>query len=132
MWVARKAPITHARIARLDDRLNNGSRNTTKRWWFDLDVVDGVAVTPARGTNERDLNLKNEAREGKQKLSYLDPSLWPAPDEAGIFPIDRSVAIQFYEEAESPFAARRRLSRNGSGRDHEPAAVGADERETGA
>jgi ferredoxin len=40
----------------LDDKLGYGRRNPGKRWWLDLEIVDGVARTP-RGTNERDLDL---------------------------------------------------------------------------
>jgi reductive dehalogenase len=51
--------VTGARptIISMDDELQNGKRNLMKRWWFDLEVIDGVAVTPPGGTNERDLNI---------------------------------------------------------------------------
>ncbi len=111
MWLARKVPATHSWIALLDDKLGNGERNPVKRWWFDLDVVDGVAVKPARGTNERDLNLENVARAAIQKLSMLPPQIWPAPDETGTVPLDRAASIKFYEEAESPWHARRRIAK---------------------
>ncbi|MGE0685312.1 MAG: reductive dehalogenase [Dehalococcoidia bacterium] len=113
MWLARKFPMTHAWIARMDDKLLNGSRNLVKRWWFDLDVVDGVCVTPG-ATNERDLNLDNAARKDVQKLSLIPPEMWPSPDETTAHPIDRAAAIRFYEEAELPEQARRR-SRQKSG-----------------
>ncbi len=115
MWLARKFPMTHGWIARMDDRLLNGSRNLVKRWWFDLDVVDGVCVTPG-ATNERDLNLENAARKDVQKLSLIPPAMWPSPDQTTTHPIDRAAAIRFYEEAEFPEQARRRRTeRTGSG-----------------
>jgi reductive dehalogenase len=115
-WVARRVPATHRPMAWLDDRLGNGSRNTVKRWWFDLDVVDGVCVPPGQGANERDLNLANAARAEKQKISLILPDFWPAPNEPGIVPIDRVLAAKSYEEAESPEAARKRIAANGAGR----------------
>lgn len=107
MWLARKLPATHGWIARMDDKLMNGSRNLVKRWWFDLDVVDGVCVAPT-ATNERDLNPENAARQGVQKIALIPPEMWPEPDEKTVHPIDRASAIRFYEEAESPVAARQR------------------------
>ncbi len=109
-WVARRVPGSHGLLAKLDDRVGNGSRNTVKRWWFDLDVVDGVCVPPGQGANERDLNLANVARADKQKISLILPEHWPAPNEPGLVPIDRQLATKSYEEAETPAAARRRVA----------------------
>jgi reductive dehalogenase len=109
-WVARRVPASHGLLAKLDDRVGNGSRNTVKRWWFDLDVVDGVCVPPGQGANERDLNLANVTRAEKQKISLITPDHWPAPNEPGIVPIDRVLAAKAYEQAETPAAARNRIA----------------------
>lgn len=39
----------------MDDWLANGKRNPAKKWWFDHDLVNGVAVVP-KGTNQRDID----------------------------------------------------------------------------
>ena len=41
---------------KLDDWLGHGIRNPKKRWWLDLEIVDGVCVEPRKGVNERDLD----------------------------------------------------------------------------
>ena len=55
-------------IADLDDFAGNGARNPVKRWWFDLEVVNGIAIHPVAGINERDLDMGRMRLGEKQKL----------------------------------------------------------------
>jgi hypothetical protein len=93
-----------------------GKRNLSsvqKRWWFDLEMIDGVAVKPAGGTNERDLNLGREQKLASiQKLALYPPQLQP---KGGVtvsetVPVDRPAGLKLYATAESPDAARARES----------------------
>ena len=102
---ARQAFIDH------DDRDAGGTRNPVKRWWWDLEMVDGVAVAPLAGVNERDLS---PGRAGKlaatQKLAFFPPALQPAGGTtlASTVPLDRAAGLAAYAAAESPEAARLR------------------------
>lgn len=104
-------PEARPAIIAMDDVLQNGKRNLIKRWWFDLEVVDGIVTTPA-GTNERDLNLDRDAKLGQnQKLAMFPPRLQPVGgttlDE--IVPVDRTAGLDAYANAEPPANARTRL-----------------------
>ena len=112
MWRSIKDPGSRAAIIAADDAEGNGIRNPVKRWWFDLEVVDGVAVLPPSGTNERDLNLGREDKlAAGQKLAMFPPALQPPAGSsmADVHPIDRVAGQALYREAESPEAARARL-----------------------
>ena len=101
---ARRALIDY------DDRIGGGIRNQNKRWWFDLEIVDGVCVTP-RGTNERDLDLgRGDKLAREQKLAFFPPSLQPAGGTtvASVLPLDRAAGQRAYASAERPSVARKR------------------------
>jgi ferredoxin len=106
------SPASREAIIRADDEAGNGRRNPVKRWWFDLEMIDGVAVKPA-GTNERDLNLGREQKLASiQKLALYPPQLQP---KGGVtvsetVPVDRPAGLKLYATAESPDAARARES----------------------
>ena len=105
------SPAAREAIIREDDEAGNGRRNPVKRWWFDLEMIDGVAVKPAGGTNERDLNLGREQKLASiQKLALYPPQLQP---KGGVtvsetVPVDRAAGLKLYATAESPDAARAR------------------------
>jgi reductive dehalogenase len=106
-------PQARPAIIRMDDELQNGKRNLIKKWWFDLEVIEGVARIPPDGTNERDLNVGQERRlSAIQKLAMFPPALQPAPGTtlAQVVPVDRAAGMAEYQKAESPAAARRRMS----------------------
>ncbi|MDH3282799.1 MAG: Fe-S protein, partial [Gammaproteobacteria bacterium] len=54
----------------LDDYLGKGRINAAKKWWFDLEVVDGVCITPPKGVNLRELNVARKVDPAKQKIAY--------------------------------------------------------------
>jgi ferredoxin len=105
------SPGSRRWIIEHDDAAGNGTRNPTKRWWFDLEVVDGVATKPRAGTNERDLSLGREKKLAAiQKLALFPPELQP-PGGATVsqpFPVDRPAGMKLYREAETPADARAR------------------------
>jgi ferredoxin len=105
------SPQSRRWIIEHDDAAGNGTRNLTKRWWFDLEVVDGVAMKPRAGTNERDLSIGREEKLAAiQKLALFPPELQP-PGGATVsqpFPVDRPAGMKLYREAEAPADARAR------------------------
>lgn len=101
---ARRALIEH------DDNTGGGVRNANKRWWFDLEVVDGVCVTP-RGVNQRDLDLaRGDKLAREQKLAFFPPALQPAGGVtlSTVVPVDHVSGQHAYASAETPLAARKR------------------------
>ena len=105
-----QVPSSRRALIAYDDQMGGGVRNTVKRWWFDLEIVDGVCVTP-RGTNERDLSLDRADKLAQdQKLAFFPPSLQPAGGTtlATVVPLDRSAGQAAYASAEKPVVARKR------------------------
>ncbi|MCC2099050.1 MAG: Fe-S protein, partial [Hyphomicrobiales bacterium] len=105
-------PDARAAIIARDDELEIGKRNPMKRWWFDLEIVDGVAGHPVSGTNERDLNLGREAKLAeRQRLAMFPPALQPKGGTTlnEVVPVDREAGSKLYAEAETPQAARQRV-----------------------
>ncbi|MFN0159708.1 MAG: Fe-S protein [Burkholderiales bacterium] len=105
-----RVPSARRALIDYDDSIGGGIRNPVKRWWFDLEIVDGVCVTP-RGANERDLDLgRGDKLAREQKLAFYPPSVQPAGGTtvADVVPLDRVAGQKAYAEAERPMAARRR------------------------
>ncbi len=98
----------------LDDFLGHGVRNPAKKWWLDLEIVDGVCVTPRKGVNERDLDLKRKIDPATQKIAYYNANLMPPPDSYGmpVFP-NRKEAIAAARLLETPDEARARIASGG-------------------
>jgi len=97
----------------LDDAVGYGRRNPAKRWWLDLEVVDGVCVAP-RGVNERDLDLDHEIDPAKQKMAYYNADQMPPPDHGELFKVDRKQALAAGAKLETPTQARIRKARDGA------------------
>jgi hypothetical protein len=111
-WLAIKVPAVRKHLVALDDKLGHGGRNPVKRWWFDLEIVDGVSVSPRAGTNERNLNLANAARAESQKIAIYPPPLHAPPGATmrEVHTIDREAALAANRNAERPADARMRAS----------------------
>ena len=110
MWLK---PALVPIATRLDDILGYGTRNLVKRWWLDLEIVDGVCVVP-RGTNERDLDLAHKIDPAKQKMAVYPASAMPPADHDGPFLVDRKAALAALADMESPDHARMRKARGGA------------------
>lgn len=104
LWVAQM-PFTRRFLARLDDWLGHGRRNTVKRWWLDLEVVDGKVVKP-KGVNERGLRNDFPVVPEKQKLALYPADLQPPPDFSEAWPVDRAEGLQRGRTAEKPSPMR--------------------------
>jgi ferredoxin len=101
-------PVMVPIAAWLDDVLGNGRRNPAKKWWFDHELVDGVAVEPVVGTNERDIDPKRKFDAATQKMAYYHANMMPAPDDPSTHPVDRKAALAAKKLLETPEEARRR------------------------
>ena len=110
LWLSIEVPQARRALIDYDDAVGGGARNAAKRWWFDLEVVDGVVVKPA-AANERNLDLgRGEKLAPAQKLAFFPPDLQPRGGTtiATSVPIDRPAGLAAYAAAESPLAARQR------------------------
>jgi ferredoxin len=118
LWLSIEVPAARRALIAHDDDTGGGARNPAKRWWFDLEMVDGVAQAPAAGTNERDLAPD---RAGKlaagQKIAVFPPALQPPGGTTLQTPValDRSAGLAAAVAAETPAAARRRHARGPAG-----------------
>ena len=110
LWLAIHVPWTRGWIARLDDKVGNGSINPVKKWWFDLEMVDGVSVLP-KGVNARGLDLEAAKRAKGQTLAFFPPAVSPPPGAKEPLEPDRAAGMRAYAQAETPAAARARLAR---------------------
>lgn len=111
LWAAIKLPFTRKWIAELDDKVGNGSINSIKKWWWDLEFVEGRTVHPTKGTNARELNMDGGRIADKQKIAVYPPDVLPAGDNQGVpVKLMRKEAIVRGENAETPAAARKRVN----------------------
>ena len=96
----------------LDDRVGNGTRNPVKKWWFDHELVDGVAVTP-KSTNQRDNDPSRKVDPAHKTIAYYHASMMPPPDEPGPVEVDRRAALAAAALIETPEQARSRAASGG-------------------
>jgi len=114
LWAAIHLPFTRRWIARLDDKVGNGRRNLVKKWWHDLELVDGVCVTPRAGSNQRELDLGKKMDPAKQKIAYYHANMMPPPDQKGPHPVDRKAALAAAALIETPTQALERRRSGGA------------------
>ncbi|WP_439517541.1 Fe-S protein [Hydrogenophaga sp.] len=111
LWLSIEVPSSRRQLIEHDDATGGGQRNAVKRWWFDLEIVDGMAVKPPGGVNERDLDPSRTDKLARaQKLAFFPPELQPPGGTTlqTVAPLDRQAGLGAYAAAESPLAARRR------------------------
>lgn len=102
LWAAIRFPSLRGPLARLDDRLRRGSINPIKKWWFDLELVNGKAVPPQAGTNTRSLDFGRKIDVESQKIAHYPVEIAPPPGAAGPHPIDRKDGLRRASEAPQP------------------------------
>ena len=100
---------------RLDDWLGHGIRNPAKKWWLDLEIVDGICVLPRKGVNKRDLDLKHFVDAKKQKIAYYNANRMPPPNSHGMAQIpNRKEAVAAGALLETPDEALARIKAGGA------------------
>ncbi len=97
----------------IDDRVGSGMRNPVKKWWLDLEFVDGVALTP-KGINRRDIDLGRNVDPAHKTIAYYHANMMPPPDEPGAVEVDRKAALAAAALIETPEFARRRTACGGA------------------
>ena len=110
MWAK---PLLVPIAVRLDDRVGNGRRNPVKKWWFDLEIVDGVCVEP-KGVNRRELDVNLKIDPLQQKMALYPASMMPVPNDNSPQPVDRKAALEAMAAAETPAQAQVRRARGGA------------------
>ncbi len=108
--VAMHVPGSARWLAALDDRLDRGSINPVKAWWWDieLDPATGRYVQAAQ-TNRRDLQKSLKLEYEEQTLAVYPADRMPPPYPI-IFPVNREEGITRYRELLTPAEYRRRLA----------------------
>ena len=110
-WAAMNIPQAAPMLARLDDRLGNGSLNPIKKWWWDIEIDEdgGYRPTPhevnARSL-QTDLDLKYEDQTLAVYPAPLAPHPYPYPD-----PMDREAGIEAYQAMITAEQYKLRLAR---------------------
>lgn len=95
--LAMAVPQAAKALATLDDKLGNGSINTAKKWWWDLEMIDDGAYRPARDpVNARALQPDLDLKFTDQTLAVYPAPLAPPP-HPWPFPMDREAGIAAYE-----------------------------------
>jgi hypothetical protein len=85
--------------------MGGGERNPVKRWWWDLEIVDGVAIAPVAGVNERNLSPgRDERLAAAQKIAVFPPHLQPRGGTtlATLVPLERAAGLRAAQEAANP------------------------------
>ncbi|MEM7080016.1 MAG: 4Fe-4S dicluster domain-containing protein, partial [Pseudomonadota bacterium] len=100
-----------------DDSLGFGRRNPIKRWWQDLEIVDGVAQTPT-ATNERDLNLNADVSGAKSPVGYYYAADMPPGNSPDPYPVNHKQAVARADLIESVSEARSRRAAKKRKPDH--------------
>jgi hypothetical protein len=101
-WAARRLPFTRRSIAHLDDRLGRGSIRPQKKWWVDVEMIDGVPVAPPKGANTRQLDIGKKPRP-EEGYAVFPPDIAP-PGDLGMspYPVDRDAGIAAAQAADRP------------------------------
>jgi ferredoxin len=97
----------------LDDKLGHGNPNLDKKWWLDLEVVDGASVEPKQGINVTKIlpYIDIVSKKRKEKIAYYPASVLPPPGSKEPFPADRKAAMAMANNIETPEQAVERRQR---------------------
>lgn len=120
-WLAIHAtwikPLLAPLAIYLDDKLGYGTRNPIKRWWLDLEIVDGVAQVP-KATNERDLDINADTSGKKSPVGYYHASDYPPPDQFDPVLTNHKAAVERAACMETVEQARQRQAEGGERPSH--------------
>ncbi|MBT9457705.1 MAG: 4Fe-4S dicluster domain-containing protein [Burkholderiaceae bacterium] len=108
-WLAINAPSSAPWLAALDDRLDRGSINPVKKWWWDieLDRSSGRYVRAAK-VNARGLNKQLRISAASQSLAVYPADLMPPPYPVA-YPLQREEGLRRYQALLTPTQYRSRL-----------------------
>ncbi len=96
-WAAMKIPSAAPGLAKLDDMLDRGSLNFTKKWWWDLEIQEDGGYRPTdKPINARTLQKELDLQYEDQTLAVYPANLAPHP-YAYPYPMDREAGIEAYQ-----------------------------------
>jgi reductive dehalogenase len=110
-WLAMKVPGSARWLAALDDKLDRGTINPVKKWWWDIELERSTgryvraAQTHTRGL-QRDLVLKY----AEQTLAVYPADTMPPPYPVA-FAVNREEGIRRYRTLLTPEQYKARLDR---------------------
>ncbi|MGI9327366.1 MAG: 4Fe-4S dicluster domain-containing protein [Pseudomonadales bacterium] len=105
-------PILVPLAVYLDDKLGYGMRNPIKRWWQDLEMVQGSARVP-KATNERDIDVHQDTSGIKSPIGYYHAADMPAPNAKDPVSANHKQAISRAASVESVAQAVARRKKAG-------------------
>jgi reductive dehalogenase len=108
LWSAIHLPFTRKFIAGLDDFIGKGRINPVKKWWFNLEEVDGKLVKPKK-VNTRQLNLTRKGDASSQDIAVFPVQLVPSPDAKQPIPVNRGEGREARRQCEALWQARAGL-----------------------
>ena len=91
----------------LDDKWGHGRRNPSKKWWQDLEIVDGVAKIP-KATNAREIDPDADTSGRKSPVGYYPAADNPPPDAREAVLTDHRAAIARAANIEDVHTADKR------------------------
>jgi reductive dehalogenase len=93
-WVAMNFPGTAKWLAALDDRLDRGTINPVKKWWWDIELdPKSQRFVQARQVHRRGLNKSLDLKYEDQTLAVYPADTMPPPYPVA-FPLDRERGIE--------------------------------------
>ncbi len=117
-WAAMKVPGAAPVLAKLDDMLERGSLNTTKKWWWDLEIQEDGGYRPTEhAVNARTLQKGLDLQFKDQTLAVYPANLAPHP-YAYPYPMDREAGIEAYQAMITAEEYQKRLAAGDESRVH--------------
>ncbi|MAU41517.1 MAG: hypothetical protein CMF31_07830 [Kordiimonas sp.] len=102
LWMAHHLPFTRSWLARLDDKVGNGTINPIKKWWLDMDQAEDGRIIPAPRTNKRELSFRATQTEADKQVMACYPKELASPPVSDVpVPLDRKAGIEAYKIAKS-------------------------------
>ena len=99
---AMHLPFTREWIAKLDDKVANGTINPVKKWWWDMDTNEKGEIVMASKSNERQLTFHRNITAEKQSMACYPADIASPPlSETPVTP-DRKEGRKRYKEAIKP------------------------------
>ena len=109
-WLAMNLPQSARMLAELDDRLDNGSINPVKKWWWDLELdrMSGRYVQAAQ-VNQRGLQKDLKLQYEEQSLAVYPADRMPPPYPV-TFVANREEGIERYRNMLTPAQHKARIA----------------------
>jgi len=123
-WAAMNIPKLAPALAKLDDAVDNGTLNSVKKWWWDLEIEEDGGFRPTqKPVNQRALQKGLDLKYEDQTLAVYPAPLAPHPYPYP-FPMDREAGIDAYQAMITADEYKSLLERDENGHLHIYTAVG--------